>query len=422
MDSPRSKQLIEEVCPRVSRHEVSRTPKDVSPRTSPRHGQEDSPKVSPRPSFRMPKVSEAPLCPPVWLDPLPGESLMDLSSTEKPLVNALDDLPPPPEPTEDPPAESDPESPDSRGDGRSRAFVGQPLEFFSKTAQRWLPCEVINVRSDLAIMVTVKPNTWLSLEDQRVRIREPQVKDRRVAQDHQQDLGQLMVGQAVEYFSASAGRWIPCEVTMVDAEQSIQLDVKPGAWIPRRSQLSRLRLAAQPMAPGAPGGSRASTQASSSGYSQDAKIALEYYSLNLSAWIPCVILDEDASGNVVIDALPYAWITPAQQASYLRPATAPGLQLRIPLIGDKVVYFSASHKRWIPTIVTDVGETGQNSESLNGNKKLLKGSEGQEGSGQLQECCTTAALGAQAATCCTASEGVSSRSGLAASGASGSCA
>lgn len=26
------------------------------------------------------------------------------------------------------------------------------------------PGEVINVRSDLAIMVTVKPNTWLSLE------------------------------------------------------------------------------------------------------------------------------------------------------------------------------------------------------------------------------------------------------------------
>lgn len=364
-DSPQSKQLIEEVSPRVSPRAA--TPKvSVSPRVSPRPEafqmpKEDSPRVeAPRPeAFRVPKASEAifsgpraeaPFCPPVWLDPLPGESLMDLSSTEKPVVDASDDLPPPPEPPEDPP-ESDPESPDSPE--CSRAFVGQPLEFFSKTAQRWLPCEVINVRSDLAIMVTVKPNTWLSLEDQRIRIREPQVKDRGVEQDHQQDLGQLMVGQAVEYFSASAGRWIPCEVTMVDAEQSVQLDVKPGAWIPRRHQLSRLRRAAQPVVPGADG--RASAKASSSGYRQDTK-ALEYYSLNLTAWIPCVILEEDASGNVVIDALPYAWITPAQQASYLRPAAAPGLQLRIPLIGDKVVYFSASHKRWIPTIVTDVGD------------------------------------------------------------------
>lgn len=356
VEDSQSKQLIEEVSPRVSPHaEAVRTPKGpkvVSPRVSPLPAfhmpKEDLPRVDVKGAFPGPRA-EAPFCPPVWLDPLPGESLMDLSSTEKPLVNASDDLPPPPSPPAEDPPESDPESPDSRG-GCSRAFVGQPLEFFSKTAQRWLPCEVINVRSDLAIMVTVKPNTWLSLEDQRIRIREPKVKDRRVEQDLQQDLGQLMVGQAVEYFSASAGRWIPCEVTMVDAEQSVQLDVKPGVWIPRRHQLSRLRRAAQPAVPG-----RACAKAASSGYSQDAK-ALEYYSLNLSAWIPCVILEEDASGNVVIDALPYAWITPAQQASYLRPAAAANLQLRIPLIGDKVVYFSASHKRWIPTIVTDVGD------------------------------------------------------------------
>ena len=28
----------------------------------------------------------------------------------------------------------------------------------------------------------------------------------------------------------------------------------------------------------------------------------------------------------------------------------------VPLIGDKVVYFSGSHKRWLPTIITDVGD------------------------------------------------------------------
>eukprot|EP00435_Cladocopium_sp_Y103_P050269 s2757_g15.t1 len=52
-------------------------------------------------------------------------------------------------------AESDAES----SDRCSRPFGGQPLEFYSKTAGRWLPCEVISVRSDLAI------------KDQRVRIR-----------------------------------------------------------------------------------------------------------------------------------------------------------------------------------------------------------------------------------------------------------
>ena len=33
-----------------------------------------------------------------------------------------------------------------------------------------------------------------------------------------QDMGPLSVGDRVEYLSMSAGRWIPCEVTKVDAE------------------------------------------------------------------------------------------------------------------------------------------------------------------------------------------------------------
>ena len=60
----------------------------------------------------------------MWLEHLPGNSLMDLNSTEKPFVSGYDDLPPPPEEVH----------------GETRSFVGQPLEFYSKTAQRWLPC------------------------------------------------------------------------------------------------------------------------------------------------------------------------------------------------------------------------------------------------------------------------------------------
>lgn len=304
------------------------------------------------PSFFSPRISPQAAKPevvptPIWLQPLPGNSLSYLSSTEKPYVDGDDDLPPPPQES---PCDSEPEQ------EAERAFVGQPLEFFSKSAKRWLPCEVINVRSDLAIMVNVKPNTWLTLEVQRARIRSPQL---RKVQDgipavHDIDQfatvssGRLVVGQAVEYLSASAGRWIPCEVTHVDAEHSIQLDVKPGCWIPLRYQKQHIRLASA---------AQAEKVSSASGYAtaESADMELEYYSLKLSAWIPCVVLEKEiATGNIVIDALPYAWITPAQQASYLR--TVAPQNLRVPLIGDKVVYFSASHKRWIPSIITDVGD------------------------------------------------------------------
>eukprot|EP00913_Durusdinium_trenchii_P036025 g33707.t1 len=247
------------------------------------------------PSFFSPRISPQAAKPevvptPIWLQPLPGNSLSYLSSTEKPYVDGDDDLPPPPQES---PCDSEPEQ------EAERAFVGQPLEFFSKSAKRWLPCEVINVRSDLAIMVNVKPNTWLTLEVQRARIRSPQLRKYcRMASRQCMILINLQLCRQVALWLAKL--------------HSIQLDVKPGCWIPLRYQKQHIRLASA---------AQAEKVSSASGYAtaESADMELEYYSLKLSAWIPCVVLEKEiATGNIVIDALPYAWITPAQQASYLR--------------------------------------------------------------------------------------------------------
>merc|ERR1719375_1235431 len=39
------------------------------------------------------------------------------------------------------------------------------------------------------------------------------------------------VGQALEYFSTSNGRWIPCRVTAVHPKGHLQIDCKPGGWL-----------------------------------------------------------------------------------------------------------------------------------------------------------------------------------------------
>lgn len=296
---------------------------------------------------------------------LPGQALMNLSSTAKPVCPFDDILPPALDPN--PAVEENAGDPDS-----VRAYVGQQLEFWSKTACRWIPCEVINVRGDAAIMVNVKPNTWLTTEDQARRVRACELQrspEMSPTQDTRKvlgstgraksDNGQFCVGQPVEYLSISAGRWIPSRVTGIDEENSIQLDVKPGCWIPLHHQKGHVRL------PGLLGSGEVQGHAAPSTSSADLDLShlqseeLEYYSLNLSAWIPCRILQQDAqSGCAVIDVLPSAWITPAQQATYLRAALQQE-RLRIPLIGDKVVYFSESHMRWIPTIITDVGDADE---------------------------------------------------------------
>ena len=38
-------------------------------------------------------------------------------------------------------------------------------------------------------------------------------------------------GDSVEYYSASYGDWIPCEVIEADPRRGVQINVKPGAWL-----------------------------------------------------------------------------------------------------------------------------------------------------------------------------------------------
>jgi calcium-dependent protein kinase len=48
-------------------------------------------------------------------------------------------------------------------------------------------------------------------------------------------------GDAVEYLSVTAGKWMPCKITSVDTYGRVQLDVKPGAWLDVEFQKAKLR-------------------------------------------------------------------------------------------------------------------------------------------------------------------------------------
>lgn len=258
----------------------------------------------------------------------------------------------------------------------TRHFVGEQLEFYSKTASRWLPCQITHVDKAGSIMLDVKPGSWIPREAQTTRTRpagarvpplsslEADASLSEQARPAEATEAFFSVGQDAEYLSVSAGRWIPCTVTAV-ASGSLQIDVKPGYWIPPHHQSTHLRERADPLkepqTSTAPSALKSETNSGYPARSKDDDESgverMEYFSMSHGAWIPCSVLKRDSnSGAIMIDVLPNAWLSSDQQANCLRPASKLSNILRIPLIGDKVVYLSASHKRWIPTIINDVNE------------------------------------------------------------------
>jgi len=57
-----------------------------------------------------------------------------------------------------------------------------------------------------------------------------------------QEARHVNVGEALDYYSTTHGRWVPCTVTKVsDNGNSFEIDVKPGYWMQSTADLQRLR-------------------------------------------------------------------------------------------------------------------------------------------------------------------------------------
>lgn len=56
--------------------------------------------------------------------------------------------------------------------------------------------------------------------------------------------GDYHIGQAVSYFSASKQQWVPTKVTNKDKEGQIQVECKPGRWLPKLAQQKVIKLSA----------------------------------------------------------------------------------------------------------------------------------------------------------------------------------
>lgn len=99
--------------------------------------------------------------------------------------------------------------------------VGERVEYWSGTQRKYIRTTITAVDIRRHVQVDVKPNWWISLADQRDKIRK--LNSAKVIM--------FAVGDRCEYKSGTHNKWVAAVVTGVDKAGAIQVDVKPGFWI-----------------------------------------------------------------------------------------------------------------------------------------------------------------------------------------------
>jgi len=114
--------------------------------------------------------------------------------------------------------------------------VGDPAEYMSRSAGDWIACKITKVDKRTGkVQIDVKPGAWVR----------PDKEVRKVHHDesaHSPHDARFKTGDSAEYYSASYGKWVPCEITDVDTSNArVQISVKPGFWMDRAVQAKSLR-------------------------------------------------------------------------------------------------------------------------------------------------------------------------------------
>jgi len=159
------------------------------------------------------------------------------------------------------------------------------------------------------------------------------------------------VGARVEYYSSSQANWIPAKIMAVKMDGKFDLDCKTDVT------LENIR---QPVPP--PGSLQTDEQ-----FQVDDQV--EYFGAKLQRWIPAKVLQKNADGTYDLDCKPGVSrdrLRKSQGArGEMRSAASsrtgsPLSTMHLPMYkeGDKVEYFSGSQSRWIPARVRSVTADG----------------------------------------------------------------
>lgn len=159
------------------------------------------------------------------------------------------------------------------------------------------------------------------------------------------------VGEMVEYWSTSAGRWVAAKVLKVKVgDGQCDLDLKPGAQLGRLRKASTLRPgladstpAMWPMA-GTKNSSVAPPPPLSCGFKDGDQV--QYWSETKSRWLEAVVQRIREKDGVIVYDLDCKKGTPADRVRPSLVASQKQYQ-----VGEEVEYWSTSAGRWLPAKV-----------------------------------------------------------------------
>ncbi|CAK0893932.1 unnamed protein product, partial [Prorocentrum cordatum] len=223
---------------------------------------------------------------------------------------------------------------------------GEVVEYYSSSHGKWIAARVLEAHADGSCNLDCKPDAPAS------RIRRPEHAGGSLE-------GGYDVGDAVEYFGATQGKWIPAKVLRVNGNGTWDLDCKPNV---RQDKIRRLLAIDAAYAEGD---------------------AVEYYGATQGRWVPAKVLKVNPEGTFDLDCKPN--VAPGRirpvagtstssigspRTSLAGPPTTAGSLPSLPAsprgshagdserVGDTVEYFSSSMKKWIPAKVTKTHPDG----------------------------------------------------------------
>lgn len=198
--------------------------------------------------------------------------------------------------------------------GTAGAFKKDDLvEYWSSSHNDWLPATVVKADADGRIVIDLKPNTWLSKEDQatKVRPRARKVLDRPSSRGASPSVQR----------SPSAGGLAGPPVA-VPGPPLWQAGVPSARGVPASPLIRRSPSVGAAVGPGSRPGSRGGSPGG--GFEPAPSIfrrgdLVEYWSVSHKEWLPATITNVDAEGRIVIDLKPNTWLSKEDQALKVRP-------------------------------------------------------------------------------------------------------
>lgn len=168
------------------------------------------------------------------------------------------------------------------------------VEFFSNSHKSWLPAVVVNVEADGRIVLDLKPNTWMTKEQQASNVRP-------------------RTGGAVGSVPARANA-SPRRTPSVGSGN-------PRSASPRGQPARPGSRGASPMNR-SPSGQQLSGRGAAGNYRSGELV--EFWSNSHNDWLPATVTNIDAAGRILIDLKPNTWLAKDEQAVKIRPRRAGG--------------------------------------------------------------------------------------------------